>query len=186
MSNPPIVFVGNEQDDQPVDTDQWLDLARKVLMAENVSDDMEVSVLFVDEASIAELNEKFMGKTGSTDVLSFPIDEGPTDTGRVPDNGGRGPGTGGEPEESEVASILGDVVICPAVAYRNAPAHAGEYEDELALLMVHGLLHLLGMDHAEDDEAEVMEARERELLSEFYRPIRDEAWPTTNSAPPGL
>jgi probable rRNA maturation factor len=65
--------------------------------------------------------------------------------------------------------VLGDVVICPAVASRNAPEHAGTYEDELALLVVHGVLHLLGMDHADDDEAEIMERREQELLGRFHR-----------------
>ena len=60
-------------------------------------------------------------------------------------------------------------MICPAVAYRNAPEHAGTYDDELALLVVHGVLHLLGMDHDDDDEAEAMEQRERELLAKLYR-----------------
>ena len=64
--------------------------------------------------------------------------------------------------------LLGDVVICPAVAARNAPEHAGTYDDELALLVVHGVLHLLGMDHDDDDEAEAMEQRERELLAKFH------------------
>ena len=66
-------------------------------------------------------------------------------------------------------ALLGDVVICPAVAIRNAPEHAGSYEDELALLVVHGILHLLGMDHIDEAEAEVMERRERELLDQFYK-----------------
>ncbi len=64
--------------------------------------------------------------------------------------------------------LLGDVVICPAVAARNAPEHAGSYDDEMALLVVHGVLHVLGMDHAEPDEAEAMRAREAELLARFH------------------
>ena len=79
-----------------------------------------------------------------------------------------GPGFTCEPEEAP--TLLGDVVICPAVANRNAPDHAGSYEDELALLVVHGLLHLLGMDHDDPDEAEAMEAREQELLARYHRP----------------
>ena len=67
--------------------------------------------------------------------------------------------------------LLGDVVICPAVAIRNAADHAGTYDDELALLIVHGILHLMGMDHEDDDEAEAMEARERELLGKFHHPL---------------
>jgi probable rRNA maturation factor len=70
--------------------------------------------------------------------------------------------------------LLGDVVICPAVAYRNAPEHAGTYDDELALLVVHGLLHLLGLDHDEPDEAEAMEAKERELLARYHRATESE------------
>src|SRR5205807_416474 len=81
--------------------------------------------------------------------------------GRSPDSGGTGPGADGEP--SEIPTILGDVVVCPAVARRNAPSHAGTYDDELALLLVHGILHLLGMDHVGADEAALMERRQREL-----------------------
>jgi probable rRNA maturation factor len=65
--------------------------------------------------------------------------------------------------------LLGDVVVCPSVAARNATDHGVSLEDEVALLVVHGLLHLLGMDHGEDDEAETMERRERELLARFHR-----------------
>ncbi|MBA3268433.1 MAG: rRNA maturation RNase YbeY [Acidimicrobiia bacterium] len=61
------------------------------------------------------------------------------------------------------------MVVCPAVARRNAPDHAGTYDDELALLVVHGVLHLLGLDHAQADEAEKMERREQELLDRFHR-----------------
>jgi probable rRNA maturation factor len=63
--------------------------------------------------------------------------------------------------------LLGDVVICPAVAARQAPEHAGTVDDELALLVVHGVLHVLGHDHADDEERLIMQARERELL-ELY------------------
>ena len=69
--------------------------------------------------------------------------------------------------------LLGDVVICPAVAYANAPEHAGNFEDEIALLLVHGILHLLGMDHENDDEAELMEKREAELLARHHRGSRE-------------
>jgi probable rRNA maturation factor len=60
-------------------------------------------------------------------------------------------------------------VICPGVAERNAPLHAGTYDDEVALLVVHGILHLLGMDHEEETEANEMEQRERDLLERFHR-----------------
>jgi len=123
------------------------------------------------------LNERFLGKSGPTDVLSFPIDEGPPESGRVPDAGGSGPGYEPPDEDDSMLSLLGDVVISPSIANKNAPDHAGSYDDELALLLVHGLLHLLGMDHMDAEEAEAMEQRERELLAEFWRPLPDTAWP---------
>jgi probable rRNA maturation factor len=154
---------------------RWIRLAEAVLQEEELAGDAELSVLFVDERSISELNARFLGKDGPTDVLAFPIDEEPVESGRSPDSGGTGPGMPSEPEDMPV--LLGDIVICPAVAFRNAPEHAGTYEDELALLVVHGLLHLMGMDHDEDDEAEEMEAKERELLARHHAQIRAEAWP---------
>jgi probable rRNA maturation factor len=169
------VFAADEQSDQPVDTLRWIRLAEAVLQEEELAGDAELSVLFVDERSISELNARFLGKDGPTDVLAFPIDEEPVESGRSPDSGGTGPGMPSEPEDMPV--LLGDIVICPAVAFRNAPEHAGSYEDELALLVVHGLLHLMGMDHDEDDEAEEMEAKERELLARHHAQIRAEAWP---------
>jgi probable rRNA maturation factor len=173
------VFAADEQSDHPVDTLRWARLAEAVLGEEGFTGDAELSVLFVDESAIAELNGRFLGKEGPTDVLAFPIDEEPIESGRSPDAGGTGPGMPSEPEDMPV--LLGDIVICPAVAYRNAPEHAGNYNDEVALLVVHGLLHLMGMDHQEDEEAEEMEAKERELLARHYAEIRPETW----AKPPG-
>lgn len=179
------MFVANEQDDFPVDAPRWLKLANDVLSAEKVGDDVEVSVMYVDEATIADLNERFLDKSGPTDVLSFPIDEGPPESGRVPDSGGNGPGYEPADEDDTMLSLLGDVVISPSVASKNAPEHAGTYDDELALLLVHGLLHLLGMDHEDPEEALVMEQRERELLEQFWHPLPDKAWPARDSGPNG-
>jgi probable rRNA maturation factor len=162
------VFVADEQHDHPVDVLVWHRLAESVLVAEGVRGNVELSVLFVDEQSIADLNKRFNSKDGPTDVLAFPIDEEPAEGGRSPDSGGSGPGyTPAEP--AELPTLLGDVVVCPGVAARNAPEHAGTYDDELALLVVHGILHLLGMDHHDEDEAEAMETREQELLGRFHR-----------------
>lgn len=165
------VFAADEQTDHPVDVARWVRLARDVLAAEGMRGDAEVSILFVDELTIADLNKRFLGKEGPTDVLSFPIDDDGVERGRSPDSGGTGPGSL-PPEPSDLPTLLGDVVVCPSVAARNAPSHAGSYDDEMALLVVHGLLHLLGMDHVDDDEAEVMEARERDLLARFNRADR--------------
>lgn len=132
----PVVVARDDQTVEPVEVERWAALATDVLVAEGEAG--ELNLLFVDETAMAVLNHEHMGHEGPTDVLSFPID-------------GSGAGADG---------LLGDVVVCPAVARRNAPDHAGTYEDELALLVVHGVLHVLGHDHAEDDEAAVMRAAE--------------------------
>jgi probable rRNA maturation factor len=163
---PVDVFAADEQSDRPVEIGRWATLAREVLHARGLGDGVEVSLLFVDEPAIAALNEQFLGRSGSTDVLAFPLEDDPLPSGRSPDLGGTGPGS--EPE-AEPLVLLGDVVICPAVAARHASEHDVTESDEMALLVVHGLLHLLGMDHDEDAEAERMEQLERELLARFHR-----------------
>ena len=160
------VFAADEQSAKPVDALGLVRLAKAVLVAQGVKADSELSVLFVDEEAMAELNKRFLGKEGPTDVLAFPIDDDDVvEGGRSPDSLGPGPGV--DPE-SDPPNLLGDVVVCPAVAARNAPNHAGTYEDEMALLVVHGILHILGMDHVDSEEAEAMEQRERELLERFH------------------
>ncbi len=162
------IFIADEQTEMPVDTMRWVRLAESVLGAEGVKGDAELSVLFVPEPAMADLNAQFHGKQGPTDVLAFPIDEESVEGGRSPDSGGPGPFYA-QSEPADMPVMLGDVVICPAVADRNAPDHAGSYDDEIALLLVHGILHLLGMDHLDDTEAEAMEKREQELLDRFHR-----------------
>ena len=160
------IYAADEQHDHPVDLERWVALANGALLDEGVRGLAEVSLIFADEATIASLNQQFMGLEGPTDVLSFPIDGEPEPTGRVPDAGGSGPG---EPPTPEIPTLIGDVVICPAVAARNAVEHECSLDDELALLVVHGVLHLLGWDHAENDDAERMESREQVLLARHYR-----------------
>lgn len=164
---PVDVYAADEQVGCPVELDRWVALARAVLTDRGIKGDAEVSLLFVDEPSIAALNEQFLDRAGPTDVLAFPIEDDPTPGGRSPDFGGTGPG-------SDVADdplvLLGDVVICPPVAARNATEHGAAYEDEIALLVVHGLLHLLGLDHQVEAEAERMERLERRLLASYHRP----------------
>ena len=164
------VFAADEQEAHPIDVARWAELARRVLEARGLKGNTEVSLLFVDEAAIAALNVEFLGKPGPTDVLSFPIEDEPTPTGRSPDFGGTGPGSSAE---QGALTLLGDVVICPTVAFRNATEHGVSFEDEVALLVVHGLLHLLGMDHEEDGDAERMEALEEQLLQRFHRVSRE-------------
>ena len=161
------IYAADEQADHPVAVKRWSSLARSVLEAEGVVSDTEVSLLFVDEATIASLNQRFLEKEGPTDVLAFPIEDEADRSGRSPDEGGTGPGS----IEADTGRLLllGDVVICPAMAAHNAVEHGVTFDDEIALLVVHGILHLLGMDHEVDAEAERMELREQQLLARYYR-----------------
>jgi probable rRNA maturation factor len=161
------VFAADEQKDEPVDTMRWVRLAKAVLDAEDLKGDVELSMLFIDAPAIADLNERFLGEEGPTDVLAFPMDEHLTEGGRSPDSGGTGPGVTLEP--TEAPTMLGDVVLCPSVARRNAETASRTYDDEMALLVVHGILHLLGMDHADAEEAAAMQRRERDLLGRFHQ-----------------
>lgn len=163
------VFVGDEQADEPVDGTRWQLLAERVLRHEGISGDAELSILFVDEPTMADLNKRFMDGAGPTDVLAFPLDDELVEPGRFPDSSTSGPADPRSRGESpDPPLLLGDVVICPAVAARNAPAHAGTYDDELALLVVHGILHVLGHDHADDEQTAAMQAKERELLALYH------------------
>jgi probable rRNA maturation factor len=163
----PEVFVADEQRAVVIDPARWAHLVSAVLADEGVRGNTELSLLFVDESAMAELNERFMGAAGPTDVLAFPIDAAEVDVepARTPASVGpdRAPG-----DPAEVALLLGDVVVCPAVASRQAPEHAGTVDDALALLVVHGVLHVLGHDHQEPDENVAMRARERELLEAHH------------------
>jgi probable rRNA maturation factor len=159
------VFGADEQNAVPIDVLRWVRLAQLVLREERAPDDAELSVVFVDEQAMTDLNERFLEGTGPTDVLAFPLDDDVAPGGRQPDEGGRGPGSADEP--TDPPTVLGDVVVCPAVAARHAAERSIPVDDELALLVVHGVLHLLEYDHAEPAETERMRRRERELLEAF-------------------
>lgn len=146
-----IVVFGDEQD-EPVTADEMVRLAEVVMIAEGLDADTGVSITLVDEDTIALLNREHMGKAGPTDVLSFPIEDAAP--GVPPRRAVDGP-----PVE------IGDVVIAPSVVRSNAKRDAVVFEDELALMVVHGLLHLLGWDHVAEAEAVAMERREEELLN---------------------
>lgn len=135
----------------PVDERRTQRLARFVLDKMRVHPLAELCVTAVDEETIAELNGKWMEKQGPTDVLAFPMDE--LRPGKINE----------EPEEG----VLGDLVLCPAVAARQAEAAGHGTVDELDLLTVHGILHLLGYDHAEPEEHEEMFGLQGRLLAEW-------------------
>lgn len=160
-----------------VDVARWEALARAALAAEGAPPDAGVSLQVVSETEMAELNETHLGQPGPTDVLSFPLD--------LADHLARqdGPVPAGHLEEHGIPLLAGDIVLCPSVARRNAPTHAGTLDDELALLTVHGVLHLLGHDHAEPDERARMQARERALLGQLHGTVAGDPWATEQVTP---
>jgi probable rRNA maturation factor len=164
------VFGADEQWDVKVDVLRWVRLARMVLDEERVPEQAEMSVIFVDEQAMSDLNERFLGGSGPTDVLAFPMDDDVTPGGRQPDQGGRGPGS--PTEASDPPTVIGDVVVCPQVALQQI-GEKRSIDDEVALLVVHGVLHLLNYDHAEDQESEAMRKREQELLARFRQLERE-------------
>jgi len=159
------VFGSSEQSSVEVDVIRWVHLAEFVVAQERVPGLAELSLIFVDRGAIADLNERFLGGSGPTDVLAFPMDDDLVLGGRQPDQGGRGPGAptaAGEPP-----TLIGDVVVCPEIAAAQAAAHGAATEEEIALLVVHGVLHLLNYDHVEPEDEAAMQLRERELLASF-------------------
>jgi probable rRNA maturation factor len=141
---------------QELDVDHLVGLSRFVLDRMRVHPLAELCIKAVDEATMAELNEKWMEGDGPTDVLAFPMDE-------------LRPGLVNEdPEEG----ILGDLMLCPPVAERQAVTAGHSTDAELELLTVHGILHLLGYDHAEPEEHAEMFGLQDELLAAWRDPSR--------------
>jgi probable rRNA maturation factor len=144
------IEVNNESGYQ-VDEAEVAALARYVLDEMHVHPQTDLSVLLVDVDVMTDLHVRWMDEPGPTDVLSFPMDE-------------LRPGSDGEPSP---AGLLGDVVLCPEVAAQQAHTAGHSTAEELLLLTVHGILHLLGYDHAEPDEEKEMFALQRQLLLTF-------------------
>ena len=146
-----------QESGHPVDVARVAKLCRFTLDRLRVHPLAELCLTFVDEDTIAELNERWMGKSGTTDVLAWPMDE--LRPGMVNE----------DPEEG----ILGDIAICPQVAGRQAEEAAAKGQagydvvDELDLLTVHGILHLLGYDHAEPEEHAEMFGLQARLIAEW-------------------
>lgn len=164
----PQVFCADEQDTEPVDVPRWRGLALAALLHEGVRGLCEMSLFFVDEETIAELNSEHMGKPGPTDVLSFPMDGADAVLeGQGPGALTRGPSRP-HPDVDDIPTILGDVLVCPSVARNQCPSHAGTYDDEIALLVVHGVLHVLGFDHDTDENTADMRSRELAILEKHH------------------
>jgi len=171
------VEVADDSTGTAVDAARWAELARLSVAAVGVAEPWTLTLRFVDPAAMAELNRDFMGADGPTDVLSFPID-GPeaVATGAAPAPRPSSSTSGAAGSAGAPPSMLGDLVVCPEVAAANAADHAGSTDDELALLVVHGVLHLVGFDHATEAERVGMQARERDLLDRFHGPLAGDPW----------
>lgn len=135
-----------------IDETVLLRLTAHNLAEVNVSPDADVAILLVDEGAMEALHVQWMDEPGPADVLSFPMDE-------------LRPGT---QEQPTPPGLLGDIVLCPQVAETQAQAAGHSTLDELILLTTHGLLHLLGFDHAEPDEEREMFGLQRELIAAFH------------------
>ncbi|AFV89250.1 metalloprotein, YbeY family [Acidipropionibacterium acidipropionici ATCC 4875] len=143
-----MIDINNESGVQ-ADEQGLVGLARFAMDRLRIHPEAELSILLVDEATMESYHEKFMGLPGPTDVLSFPMDEL------------RAPADGEEPP----AGILGDIVLCPTVTARQAAENGRTPDGEAEYLLIHGLLHLLGHDHAEPEEKRVMFGLNDEIIS---------------------
>jgi probable rRNA maturation factor len=145
------IEITNESGVTGVDETKLLRLMEYNLAELHVSPEADVAIILVDEGAMEALHVQWMDEPGPTDVLSFPMDE-------------LRPGTEDMPTPP---GLLGDIVLCPQVAETQARDAGHSTEDELLLLTTHGLLHLLGFDHAEPDEEREMFALQRDLLIGF-------------------
>ena len=149
MSDCPVVVSDArsiaDQESLPLVLDRWANLASAAAEADGGIG--ELTLTFVDAEEISDLNAEHMGMSGPTDVLSFPMDDEPM---------------------AGVPTLLGDIVVCPEVAASQFADHAGTFDDEIALLVVHGVLHVLGHDHSEVADTARMRAREIALLSKHH------------------
>ncbi len=141
----------NNESSVPVDETALLRLASYALDQMHVHPDAELAIVLVDEAAMEQLHVQWMDEPGPTDVLSFPMDE-------------LRPGTEDQPTP---AGLLGDVVLCPQVAESQAQTAGHSTLEELLLLTTHGILHLLGFDHAEPEEEKEMFGIQRDILVGF-------------------
>ncbi|MBQ9001043.1 MAG: rRNA maturation RNase YbeY [Eggerthellaceae bacterium] len=136
------------------------ELAMFVIRSEGKPETCEASISFVTDEDIHRMNREYRGIDRPTDVLSFECDNVHDDFAVF------------APAAEELYE-LGDIVIAPDVAERQAPEYGLSFADEMSLLITHGLLHLCGYDHMEDEEARAMESRERELLTKYWgRPFK--------------
>lgn len=144
------IDIANESELEVAEKD-LVEQATFMLKQLHINPAAELSIMLVSEVAMAALHEQFMDEPGSTDVLSFPMDELQAGTA----------------DQESAEGILGDVVICPQVAIRQAVTAGHSTDVEMRLLLTHGILHLLGHDHAEPEEHKVMFGLQAQLLLDW-------------------
>lgn len=150
------ILLDNQQT-QPLDLDAWNDRIASLLRAAQIDERAEVSVSFVDDAAIHELNREHRSVDRPTDVLSFPQFEPDEDFPPAP-----------------IPYALGDIVVSIETAQRQAAEYNHPFERELGFLLAHGLLHLLGYDHETPEDESEMRERQRELLTTIGLGLQEE------------
>lgn len=141
----------NNESDVEIGEERLQRLVSFVLESMFVHADTELSLVFVDEPAMEQLHVQWMDEPGTTDVLSFPMDE------LRP----------GRPDAPSPAGLLGDIVVCPQVAIVQAENAGHSLEQELTVLVTHGMLHLMGFDHGTPDEEAEMFGLQRDLVLSF-------------------
>ena len=149
------IEVLNESGEADVNEQMLIDVCSFALQTMDVHPDTEATITLVDEPTMADLHVRWMDLEGPTDVMSFPMDE-------------LTPG-GGRPDATPMgAAMLGDIILCPAFDRRQAEMAGHDLAHELALLTVHGVLHLLGYDHIQPADEREMFALQNEILADWY------------------
>lgn len=147
-----MIDINNESSDE-VDELRLVQLARFALDKLRIHPQADLSILLVNPEVMADYHMRFMGLEGPTDVMSFPMDEL------------RAPRPGEEPPNG----LLGDIVICPQFTSAQAPENGREPQEEMEYLLIHGLLHLLGHDHAEPEEKQIMFSLNDKIIADWHR-----------------
>ena len=150
------IDIDDSSDTEWVDSELLQRQAAYLLDRLHLHPDVDLSIVLVDEDEMARLHLQWMDEPGPTDVMSFPMDDLQA----------------GDPAGPRVEGVLGDIVLCPAVAERQGEAAGHGAQTEMALLLTHGVLHLLGHDHAEPDEHERMFTLQAALLDEWLSASR--------------
>jgi probable rRNA maturation factor len=144
------VLISNEQNVWQLNKNEIAQLAEKIMREEKLSENIELSLVFCDDAAIKDLNKQFRNKDEATDVLAFPLPQSSFK------------------EFTPMSVLIGDVVISVETAIRQAKEMEHELKKEVTLLLIHGLLHLVGYDHIKSEDKKKMLEREKELCDLLF------------------